>query len=83
MSAHAESESIERAKLEEQLNVTREELEARIAEIEADTRFQAPPANVVINAALALVQVEMKGELAGLRRALADLQAGKEDPDEL
>ena len=47
-----------------------EEIRARIARIEADSRYQAPLALVAINAPLALVQIELKAEITALRWVL-------------
>jgi len=52
------------------------EIEARIATIEEDSRFQDKPAQVQVNAPLALIQVGMKGELCGLRWVLGKLANG-------
>jgi len=41
---------------------TRAEIQARLDEIEADERFHYPPANVLVNAPLALIQVELKAQ---------------------
>ena len=46
---------------------TQKEIEERIKEIEADSRYQAPPALVFSNAPLALIQVDMKAEVRALR----------------
>lgn len=39
---------------------TRAEVQAKLAEIEADERFHYKAANVLVNAPLALIQVELK-----------------------
>lgn len=46
------------------------QIEQRIAEIRSDERFSYPPASVQVNAPLALIQVSMKSEVAGLLWAL-------------
>ena len=40
---------------------------AQIAEIEEDSRYKDKPAQIDVNAPLALIQVEMKAKLAVLR----------------
>lgn len=49
-----------------------EEIEAMIARIEADDRYNSPPANVAINAPLALIQVELKATAGALRWMLGE-----------
>ena len=50
---------------------SKKEIEKKIKEIEADDRFQAPPAIVDINAPLALVQVDLKAKHNMLKWVLA------------
>lgn len=45
------------------------EIEAMIARLKADDRYGYPPANTFSNAVLALIQVELKGQVAALRWA--------------
>ncbi len=45
------------------------EIEAMIARIKADERYKYPPADPFVNAPLALIQVELKGQVAALRWA--------------
>jgi hypothetical protein len=45
------------------------EIEAMIARIEADDRYNYPPADPFSNYPLALIQVELKGQVAALRWA--------------
>ena len=49
---------------------TRDEIEKRIAAIEADERMKAPSANIVVNAPLALIQLEGESVVQALRWAL-------------
>lgn len=49
---------------------TQQELEERLAEIEADDRLEYPLANVQVNAPLALVQLGLKSRAEELRWAL-------------
>lgn len=54
-----------------------EKIEARLTEIQADARYQSclkSPAQVQINAPLALIQVSMKSEVATLRWVLGNMQ---------
>jgi hypothetical protein len=49
-------------------------IEKRIAEIEADSRYQSGlknPANIIINAPLALIQLSFESEIQALRWVLA------------
>ncbi len=49
---------------------TEKEIKKRITEIEADSRYQSglkSPANVIINAPLALIQVSFEAEIKALR----------------
>jgi len=52
-------------------------VEREIAKIESDERFHYPPASTDVNAALALIQVEMKARMGALRslKALLDAEA--------
>lgn len=43
------------------------EIEAMIARLEADDRYKYPPADPFVNSPLALIQVELKGQVAALR----------------
>jgi hypothetical protein len=52
---------------------TQEEIEERIKQIEADSRYQAPPALVFVNSPLALIQTDMKAEVRALRWVLEKL----------
>jgi hypothetical protein len=45
---------------------TKEEIQKRINEIMADKRIHYPAANVIVNAPLALVQIELKAEVRTL-----------------
>jgi len=49
---------------------TEEEIKAKIAELEADERHNYPPANVNVNAPLALIQVDIDGKLSALKWVL-------------
>lgn len=49
---------------------TVEEIKARIAKLEADSRHKAPIALVQINAPLALIQVEIDAEINALKWCL-------------
>lgn len=48
---------------------TKPELEAMIARLESDDRYKYPPADPFVNSPLALIQVELKGQVAALRWA--------------
>ena len=48
------------------------EIRARIADIDADERYHYPPAQVQINAPLALIQVSMGSEARALAWALGE-----------
>ena len=45
---------------------TKREIEAMISRIEADVRYNYQPADPFVNAPLALIQVELKGQVAAL-----------------
>ena len=45
------------------------DIKAQIARIKADPRYSYPPASTFANAPLALIQVELKGQVAALRWA--------------
>lgn len=47
------------------------EIESRIASIEKDERYNYPPAQIQINAPLALIQVDMKASVCALRWVLS------------
>ena len=47
----------------------RREIESMIARIEADARYGYPPADPFVNSPLALIQVELKSQVAALRWA--------------
>jgi hypothetical protein len=47
------------------------EIREAIREIEADDRFKAPPALVNINAPLALIQMELEGQIKALKWVLS------------
>lgn len=49
-----------------------EEIRKRIAKIEADERYHYPPADVEINAPLALIQLEMETTVAVLKWVLEE-----------
>ena len=62
---------------------SRSEIEAMIARIETDSRYPChghPPENVLANAPLALIQVEMKGQVAALRWILGSKMATSAAP---
>ena len=49
---------------------TEKEIQKAIKSVESDDRVKAPPANVDINAPLALVQVDLKAKLMTLKWVL-------------
>lgn len=49
---------------------SKKQITARIAEIKKDPRFSYPPAQVQVNAPLALIQVEMKSRVEALEWVL-------------
>lgn len=51
-----------------------EEVKKRISEIETDDRYKAEPANVNINAPLALIQMAMKGQIFVLKWVEKELE---------
>ena len=57
---------------------TREAIQARINELLADERLQEPPADVTINAPLALIQVAIKNEIIALRWVLDNASTQEE-----
>ena len=57
---------------------TKAEIEKRIAELKADERLGYPPANVFVNAPLALIQVALKNELMALSWVLKESEEEKE-----
>ena len=57
---------------------TKAEIEKRIAELKADERLDYPPANVLVNAPLALIQVALKNELMALSWVLKESEEEKE-----
>lgn len=54
------------------IKVTEEKIRARLAEIDADDRYHYKPAEVQINAPLALVQVSMEAEARALAWVLGE-----------
>lgn len=48
----------------------KKKIEEAIKEIESDERYNYPPANVFVNAPLALIQIEMKGRVTAFKQAL-------------
>lgn len=51
---------------------TEKEIRRRIAQINADDRYHYPPADVMINAPLALIQVDLKSEICALAWILGE-----------
>lgn len=49
---------------------TKEEIEKKIAELKADERLTYPPAQIMINAPLALIQLDAKAHIHSLEWAL-------------
>ena len=60
--------------IEEKVNQLKREFATRIKKIEADSRFQAKPALVTINAPLALEQLSMKARLGVMKEVLESLE---------
>lgn len=56
----------------------KEEIEERLAELKADERLGYPPANVNVNAPLALIQVALKNEIMALSWVLKESEEEKE-----
>lgn len=50
---------------------SKQEIENMIVSIKADERFNYPPANIEINAPLALIQVDMKAQVRALEWVLS------------
>jgi hypothetical protein len=48
----------------------KQEIEKKLAELEADERLSYPPATVYVNAPLALVQTELESKVAALKWVL-------------
>ncbi len=55
----------------------RQLIKAKIQELKGDSRMRLKPANVYINAPLALIQTEIEGQLAVLNWVLKQLPKGK------
>ncbi len=51
---------------------SRQEIEAKIAELESDERVGYPAANMFSNAPLALIQVELKAQIDALKWVLGE-----------
>lgn len=54
---------------------TRQQIQERLAKVEADERKHYPPADVFSNAPLALIQVQLDTEASTLEWVLRELEA--------